>query len=210
MKWTYRTAKRRRHRWPAAVILLGMAGTLWFFLWFNIGRWSLPAKKTAVAPAQSDEDAPYTGDTRSHGTDDDNTGNHDGSCNGDTYKGGVIPVPLMSQEDLDMPTGCELVSAYMLLEYYGYSMSFDEWVAECVPSQEFWYEDGQFYNLSPWEAFIGMPYQDGGYGCYAPVICSAMQQALPDCTVEDVTGQTLEQLCAIISRKARRCWCGRR
>ena len=61
--------------------------------------------------------------------------------------------------------------------------------------QEFWYEDGQLFNLSPWEAFIGLPWLDGGYGCYAPVIRSAMQQALPDWVVEDVTGQPLEQLC---------------
>lgn len=207
MKWKYRKAKCRRHRLSAAVILLGIAGTLWFFLWFNIGRWSLPVQETAVPPAQSDDPDPDDDDTNNNDTDNrdtdcgnttDNNSSDDGddsTCNANTYEGGVIPVPLISQEDLDMPTGCELVSAYMLLEYYGCSMSFDEWVAECVPTQEFWYENGQLYNLSPWEAFIGMPYQDGGYGCYAPVICSAMQKALPDCIVENVTGQTLEQLC---------------
>lgn len=193
MKWKYSTAKRRRHRWPAAAILLGIAGTLWFFLWFNIGRWTRPVQETGALPAQSADEDPGHAGAYNHRTHKYNT--RDDSSNADTYEGGVIPVPLLSQEDLNMPTGCELVSAYMLLQYYGCSMSFDEWIAECVPTQEFWYENGQLYNLSPWEAFIGTPYQDGGYGCYAPVICSAMQQALPDCMVEDITGRTLEQLC---------------
>lgn len=174
MKWKYSPAKRRHSRWPAAVLLLGMTGILCSFPWLQPGRRDLPVQETAASPAE---------------------GNDTSAGNANPYEGSVIPVPLMSQESLGMPTGCELVSAYMLLEYYGCSMSFSEWVAECVPIQEFWYEDGQLYNLSPWEAFIGMPFQDGGYGCYAPVICSAIQQALPNCTAEDLTGQTLKQLC---------------
>lgn len=189
MKWKYRAAKRRRHRWPAAMALLGITGGLLFFLWENVRECELPVQKTAAAPAQNGRD-----DDMDDMEDD--IESDDGNTYDNPYKGGMIPVPLLSQEDLDMPTGCELVSAYMLLQYYGCRMSFDEWVTECVPVQEFWYEDGQICNLTPWEAFIGMPWQDGGYGCYAPVICSAMQQALPECTVEDVTGQPLPQLCA--------------
>ena len=167
MKWKYRTARRRRRRWAAAVILAGMAGALSFCFRPDSGRREPPIRETITAPAQKDS----------------------------PDQSAPIPVPLLSQEQLGMPTGCELVSAYMLLEYYGCSMSFEEWIANCVPMQEFWYEDGQLCNLSPWKAFIELPWQDSGYGCYAPVICSAMQQALPNCTVEDVTGQPLAQLC---------------
>lgn len=126
MKWKYRTARRRRRRWAAAVILAGMAGALSFCFRPDSGRREPPIRETIAAPAQKDS----------------------------PDQSAPIPVPLLSQEQLGMPTGCELVSAYMLLEYYGCSMSFEEWIANCVPMQEFWYEDGQLCNLSPWEAFI--------------------------------------------------------
>lgn len=107
----------------------------------------------------------------------------------------LLPVPYASQEGL-LPTGCELVSAYMVLQYCGASLSLDEFLS-AVPRQDFWYENGRLTNLTPGEAFIGSPYSPGGYGCYAPVIQTALEKTLPaGWQAEDVTGCTLEDAVA--------------
>ena len=181
MKWKYHTKKRYRRRRAALWILAMIGGIIVFFHKLNSGEWivlvqnATDGRVTSVSDLFSEWIAPVQTTTDKHMP---------------------ISVPLLSQERMDMPTGCELVSAFMLLEYYKCPMDFEEWVTECVPIQEFWHENGQLCNLSPAEAFIGLPWQNNGYGCYAPVICKAMQQALPSCTVVDVTGQPLEQLCA--------------
>ena len=130
------------------MILLEMAGVLLLFLWSNIGEQDLPVQRTAAAPSQGSDDQGEN-DTGSSDTDnaeadageddpvDEGDGADDNICDDDTssgdtedtdntYEGGIIPVPLLSQDELYVPTGCELVSAYMLLEYYGCSMSFQE------------------------------------------------------------------------------------
>lgn len=109
-------------------------------------------------------------------------------------EGEVLSVPLLSQQELGMPTGCELVSAGMLLEYYGCDLTLYQWIDNCVDFSTPWVQDGRMVNLSPWEAFIGSPWESSGYGCFAPVIRDALAMALPDHTVEDLTGCSLETL----------------
>lgn len=109
-------------------------------------------------------------------------------------EGEVLSVPLLSQQQLGMPTGCELVSAGMLLEYYGCDLTLYQWMDNCVEFSTPWLQDGRMVNLSPWEAFIGSPWESSGYGCFAPVIRDALALALPDRQVEDLTGTSLEEL----------------
>lgn len=106
----------------------------------------------------------------------------------------MLSVPLLSQQQLGMPTGCELVSAGMLLEYYGCDLTLYQWMDNCVEFSTPWLQDGRMVNLSPGEAFIGSPWESSGYGCFAPVIRDALALALPDRQVEDLTGTSLEEL----------------
>ena len=48
----------------------------------------------------------------------------------------VIDVPYLDQS-VRYPTGCESVSAVMLLRYLGYEMSVDEFIEQYLDRQEF-------------------------------------------------------------------------
>ncbi len=89
----------------------------------------------------------------------------------------IIEVPYIDQS-VSYPTGCESVSATMLLQYLGYEITVDEFIRNyvpCVPMQE---RDGQLYGPDPRKAFCGSPYDKDSFGCYAPVICEALQKAV--------------------------------
>ena len=40
------------------------------------------------------------------------------------------------------------------------------------------YASGRLGGASPWEEFLGSPYSESGWGCYAPVIAGALEQLL--------------------------------
>lgn len=105
-------------------------------------------------------------------------------------------VPLYSQEGI-APTGCELVSAMMVLEYYGAPYDLEE-IVEAVPCV--WPEviDGYVYAPHPEQAFIGSPWTDSSYGCFAPVVTDMMNELLPeDCVAYETTGTELATLAAV-------------
>ena len=106
----------------------------------------------------------------------------------------IIEVPYINQR-VSYPTGCESVSATMLLQYLGYEITVDEFIRNyvpCVPMQE---RDGQLYGPDPRKAFCGSPYDKDSFGCYAPVICGALQKAVGDqYTVVDETGTSMQTL----------------
>lgn len=84
-----------------------------------------------------------------------------------------IDVPYLSQQNV-LPTGCELVSAVMVLNYYGYKID-PITFAELVPQSPVPYDGGGYYiGSDPNEAFLGDPRTNHAYGCYAPVIVNAM------------------------------------
>ena len=106
-----------------------------------------------------------------------------------------IKVPYLSQ-DGRLPTGCELVSAVMLLRYYGYDTDADK-ISALIPKRNLTRKDGRLFGPHPSEAFIGDPLSPGGYGCYAPVIQNAMNALFQKSgTLEavDETGSELETL----------------
>lgn len=120
-----------------------------------------------------------------------------------------LDVPYLSQVGL-YPSGCESVSAVMALNYAGCDIDVDSFINAYLPqgSEPYYDEDGLLYGDSPYETFIGSPYSDTSYGCYAPVIQGAMEQALSDrdasfdddpygaqASVADLTGATLPELC---------------
>lgn len=84
----------------------------------------------------------------------------------------VIDVPYISQEG-SYATGCELVSATMVLNYYGYDVSVKDVVAK-TPFSELQQVNGSLTGPHPSEAFIGDPTSENGFGCYAPVVTQVM------------------------------------
>ncbi len=104
-----------------------------------------------------------------------------------------ISVPYLSQEEV-LPTGCEIVSAMMLLRFYGHPISLDEMLAH-IPNQMLTQRDGVLYGPHPDQAFVGDPRTPNGYGCYPPVLCKALQEILGDSfLVKNTTGISLQAL----------------
>lgn len=104
-----------------------------------------------------------------------------------------LSVPYITQEGL-LPTGCETVSAMMALSYLGVDASEGD-ILTHMAMGELKTDGGGFTAPSPDEAFIGNPYRADGYGCYPPVIVSAVQKMLPEgMQAVDTTGLTLKQL----------------
>lgn len=89
--------------------------------------------------------------------------------------GFLLDVPYLSQEG-EYPTACEIVSAVMVLSYYGYNVSIDDFIDNYLPQADIFVdtETDLLTSTSPTQAFIGNPKSSGGYGCYAPVIVSAL------------------------------------
>lgn len=94
------------------------------------------------------------------------------------YKKAVyIDVPYLSQEEF--PTGCELVSASMLLAHYGYNLEPDKIIGDgYLKTYNTYYRDGKRYGEDPHEYFIGGPQFENGFGCYSGAIVKALKEYL--------------------------------
>ncbi len=108
----------------------------------------------------------------------------------------VIEVPKIKQ-GLSFPTGCESVSAVMMLNFWGKTISVDEFVDEYLPkSNAFELRNGLLYGPDPYEVFVGSPRNPTSFGCMAPVIKKAMEAYLDEeYTVRDLTGKDLDFIC---------------
>jgi uncharacterized protein YvpB len=107
----------------------------------------------------------------------------------------IIDVPYISQKGT-LPTGCELISAAMVLNYFDYDVTVDQVVASTPQSDLMQCESG-LVGAHPSKAFIGNPYREDGLGCYAPVIASVMNSFVEKDGKKqavDVTGTDLEAL----------------
>lgn len=105
----------------------------------------------------------------------------------------TLDVPYYSQKGL-LPTGCELVSALMVLEYYGAEVTVDD-VVEHTRSEYPVTKNGRTTAPHPEEAFIGSPWDATSFGCFAPVMVDTMNQLLPEgLEAKDVTGTDLQTL----------------
>lgn len=71
------------------------------------------------------------------------------------------------------PTGCECVSAVMLLNYLKIPISVDDFI-QYMPKRNLMVVDGISYGESPDEFFIGSPYDRKSFGCYAGVIVNTI------------------------------------
>lgn len=91
-----------------------------------------------------------------------------------------IDVPYISQNE-EYPTGCELVSASMLLSFYGFDITAGEFIDKgYIKQADLEYSENRIYCADPNEAFIGNPRTESGYGCYAPALLSGLKKYLED------------------------------
>lgn len=105
-----------------------------------------------------------------------------------------IDVPYIDQS-LKYPTGCESVSAVMLLRYLGYDLSVDEFIVKYLECREIETRDGRVFGPDPNEYFCGSPYDKDSFGCYAPVVQKALEKAAGDrYEFMDETNTPVEQL----------------
>lgn len=107
----------------------------------------------------------------------------------------LLDVPYISQKGL-LPTGCEIVSALMVLHYYGYDITADQFVDNYLDKGDFYTDaQGQLFGVHPARAFVGDPRTENGYGCYAPVIVNSLNRILKsNQRAKALTGTKLETL----------------
>ncbi len=114
-----------------------------------------------------------------------------------TNNNGRVTKVLLDTEyisQIGYPTGCESVSAVMLLRDAGYDTTIDIFIDDALEiGWHTWVGDVR-YGPHPNESFIGDPRKTSGYGCYAPVITRALNTILDgDCAV-DLTGTPISEL----------------
>lgn len=124
-----------------------------------------------------------------------------------TNLAGIVPdgavlvrgVPFYSQLG-EFPTGCESVSAAMLLGYYGFNIAPGDFIDNFLPLGAEPNEESpdQWIGCDPWEAFPGDPRSEDGWGCYSTVIERALNDYLAgtEYRAERLSGISLETICA--------------
>lgn len=113
----------------------------------------------------------------------------------------VIDVPYIDQS-VKFPTGCESVSAVMLLKFWGIDITVEQFIEEYLDKKKFAQRGEDLYGPDPREYFCGSPYDENSMGCYAPVIAKTLRKILGSrYQVTDETGCTLSQLTENYVRK---------
>ena len=106
----------------------------------------------------------------------------------------IIHAPYIDQS-VKYPTGCESVSTVMLLQYLEYDISVDEFIADYLEMKDFEKREGQLFGADPNLYFCGSPYDKDSFGCYAPVICKALEKAIgKEFEIINETNTSLEDL----------------
>lgn len=91
----------------------------------------------------------------------------------------LIKVPYIDQTK-EWPTGCESVSAVMLLQYLGIDISVKQFVSGYLEKVPLFEKDGKLYGGDPRRVFVGDPADDQSMGCYAPVIRKALERVFQE------------------------------
>ncbi|MBR1481606.1 MAG: C39 family peptidase [Ruminococcus sp.] len=111
----------------------------------------------------------------------------------------IINVNALLQDELE--SGCEVYSATMLLQYYGYSIDEFVFAEDYLTVMPTWVDDdGIYYGPDLNSAFAGEV--EWGYGAYAPALRKAINTYLAEedsdyeaVAEKDVTLQTLYESC---------------
>lgn len=111
----------------------------------------------------------------------------------------LLDVPFIDQR-AKYPTGCESVAAVMAMQYFGISVTPEQFIDRYLDKGVTPYRDanGELFGDDPRKVFLGNPYSaTKGWGCWAPVIVEAMRQGVDGdkFSVRAVYGQSLDTLC---------------
>ena len=110
----------------------------------------------------------------------------------------ILDCPFIDQRE-KYPTGCESVSAVMLLRHFGFDVTPEEFIDCCLPkAPEPVCENGVWTAADPRNFYLGDPYTEDGWGCFAPAVCMGLRKYLGDTDVyevREVYGKTLADLC---------------
>lgn len=79
----------------------------------------------------------------------------------------------------EYPNGCEAACAVMMLNYHGYDISLSDFIEDYLPRDRVYEQDGVRYGPDPAKYYAGDPaVKDGGWGCFAPVICESVKKVV--------------------------------
>ncbi|MDR1799829.1 MAG: C39 family peptidase [Bifidobacteriaceae bacterium] len=123
----------------------------------------------------------------------------------------MIDAPFIDQRG-GFPTGCEAVSAVMALWHAGVAITVDQFIDQYLPQGQAPAPDaaGHLTGADPALAFPGSPRDPAGWGCFAPVIVTALDRALGEkgprgARVADLSGRALGDIgryCELTGRPA--------
>lgn len=109
-------------------------------------------------------------------------------------------VPLVMQNP-ELPTGCEITSITMVVNFYGYDYDkitmTDKYLDK---SDNFYYDNGQLFGPNPQKFFLGNPRSTSGYGlqCFSGTWVNTLNKVFEENKsehyAEDISGRSLEEL----------------
>ena len=125
-----------------------------------------------------------------------------------TFKGDImsqkkvfLDVPYLNQDKL--VSGCEAVSATMVLKFWGYNISEEDFYDNYILHKDWKYcKNGHMCAADPSSAYVGNARKSKGlncgFGCYAPVLTRALNKAVDNTQhkVINKTGEDLSYLCS--------------
>lgn len=113
----------------------------------------------------------------------------------------ILDAPFLDQRE-KYPTGCESCTAVMALQYFDVDITVEEFIDGYLPMGNAPHigEDGVLEGCDPRKEFPGDPRTEEGWGCYAPVIQTALTSFLKDrpetaLAVEAPGQDSLRELC---------------
>lgn len=109
----------------------------------------------------------------------------------------MIDVPFIDQTEY-YPTGCESVSTVMALQYLGIDIDVDDFIDNYLDlGQAPYYTNNNIVGDSPYDYFLGSPYDRSGWGCYSTVIERALNKFIDreNYSVKRFDNKSLESLC---------------
>lgn len=111
-----------------------------------------------------------------------------------SLKNPIKNVPMIYQNPT-LPTGCEIVSATMLLQWAGVPVSAND-IANAIPKGALPHQsNGKLIGGNPNYEFVGNPYKQSGFGVFHKPIADCINQYK---TAYDLTGCSFEQILRVI------------
>ena len=121
----------------------------------------------------------------------------DGTVEENAQEGGVMLDVMEFCQYPDYPTGCESVSLYMLLSYYGVDVSVEQ-IYDLLPmgAQPYDDENGVRHGANPEREFVGDPHSENSYGVFNDPIARVAEQLMPGATSR--RGATVEDIRCVL------------